>query len=124
MDLTGFKAFDFSEGLPYVSMTKNGLTFNKAVTMKLGCPEYVRLLINYETRQAVLQVCDSNAPRAVRFYRQGKDIFSVRLNSRDLISTFERLVGTSFEPHGFRVNGELVDDQTMLFDINTAEELS
>ena len=43
MDLSGFKAFDFSEGIPYFSVTKNGLTFSKAVTLKLGCPAYARL---------------------------------------------------------------------------------
>ena len=55
VDLTGFKAFDFSEGVPYFSVTKNGLTFSKAVTLKLGCPSYVRLLINPDTKQVVLK---------------------------------------------------------------------
>ncbi len=122
MDLTGFKAFDFSEGWPYFSMTKNGITFSKAVTVKLGCPEYTRLLINPETRQVVLQVAESDEPQAVRFYRQKKDVYSVRWNSRDLVSTFERLMGTTFENHGFRVDGELIDDHTMLFDLNAAVE--
>ena len=35
MDLSGFSAFDFSEGVPYFSVTLNGLTFNKAVVLKL-----------------------------------------------------------------------------------------
>ena len=78
VDLTGFKAFDFSEGVPYFSVTKNGLTFSKAVTLKLGCPSYVRLLINSETKQVVLQVCSENTPRSVSFYKEkGNDIFSV-----------------------------------------------
>ncbi len=38
MDLSGFSAFDFSEGVPYFSITQNGLTFNKAVVLKLGSP--------------------------------------------------------------------------------------
>ena len=124
VDLTGFKAFDFSEGVPYFSVTKNGLTFSKAVTLKLGCPSYVRLLINSETKQVVLQVCSENTPRSVSFYKEkGNDIFSVRWNSRDLIATFERLLGTTFENHGFRVEGALVDEQMMLFDLNFAKPL-
>lgn len=124
MDLTGFKVFDFSEGVPYFSVTKNGLTFSKAVTLKLGCPSYVRLLINSETKQVVLQVCSENTPRSVSFYKEkGNDIFSVRWNSRDLIATFERLLGTTFENHGFRVEGALVDEQMMLFDLNFAKPL-
>ena len=31
----GFTAFNFNEGAPYVSITKNGVTFNKSVIMKL-----------------------------------------------------------------------------------------
>ena len=124
MDLSGFKAFDFSEGIPYFSVTKNGLTFSKAVTLKLGCPAYARLLINADTRQVVLQSCSEETRYAVPFFRdRGKDIFSVRWNSRDLIATFERLFGTTFESRGFRVEGSLVDEETMLFDLNCAKEL-
>ena len=124
MDLTGFKAFDFTEGIPYFSVTRNGLTFSKAVTRKLGFPPYVRLLNNSETKQIALQVCTEEAPRSVSFYRdRGNDVYSVRWNSRDLIATLERLIGTSFESHGFRVEGVLIDDQTMLFDLNSAKEL-
>lgn len=124
MDLTGFKVFDFSEGVPYFSVTRNGLTFSKAVTLKMGCPSHVRLLINHETRQVVLQTCQETTPRAVPFYREkSNEIYSVRWNSRDLIATFERLLGTTFENHGFRVEGILIDDQTMLFDLNDAKPL-
>lgn len=124
MDLTGFKVFDFSEGVPYFSVTRNGLTFSKAVTLKMGCPTHARLLINPDTRQVVLQACPESTPRAVSFFREkGNDIYSVRWNSRDLIGTFERLFGTTFDNHGFRVEGALVDDQTMLFDLNYAKPL-
>ena len=38
--LENFKAFNFNEGVPYVSVTSNGMTFNKSVIMKLGCLLY------------------------------------------------------------------------------------
>ena len=124
MDLSGFKAFDFSEGTPYFSVTRNGLTFSKAVTMKLGCPKYVLLLISADAKQVVLQACTPETPKAVAFYKQRKNgIMSVRWNSHDLIATFERLLGASFEQHGFRVDGNVIDDQTMLFDLNFAKPL-
>ena len=31
IDLSNFKTFDFSEGVPYISITSNGITFNKSV---------------------------------------------------------------------------------------------
>ena len=73
MDLSGFSAFDFSEGVPYFSITQNGLTFNKAVVLKLGSPAFVRFLINEETHQVALQVCEESAPKAVAFYRPKKN---------------------------------------------------
>ena len=87
MDLSGFTPFDFTEGVPYFSITQNGLTFNKAVTLKMGSPSYVRLLINESSRQIILQACPENAPKAVAFYRVKKNgVLSVRWNSQDLIS--------------------------------------
>ena len=53
----GFKPFNFEEGIPYVSVTKNGVTFNKAVIMKLDYPEYIQLLINENTKQIVVLPC-------------------------------------------------------------------
>ena len=73
MDLTGFVAFDFSQGVPYFSITANGLTFNKAVAMKLGLPAYARLLINTEAKQVALQACEETTPQAIQFYRQKKN---------------------------------------------------
>ena len=124
MDLTGFTAFDFSEGTPYVSFTKNGVTFSKAVTLKLGKPEYVRLLINSSTKQIALQTCAKNDDKAVQFYKPKKSgVLSVRWNARDLLSTFQRLLGTDFESTGCRADGVLVDPAIMLFDLNNPKPL-
>lgn len=124
MDLSGFKPFDFSEGVPYFSVTQNGVTFNKAVTLKLGKPEYVQLLINAEARQVALQVCSADTHRATTFYKPKKNgVFSVRWNARDLVSTVQRLLGAELGNQGFRVDGELIDERTMLFDLNAAKPL-
>ena len=104
MDLSGFSAFDFSEGVPYFSVTLNGLTFNKAVVLKLGSPAYVRLLINEESRQVVLQVCEGTTPKATTFYKPKKNgVLSVRWSSQDLVATFKRLLENDFREHGIGV---------------------
>ena len=123
MDLSGFAVFDFSEGIPYFSVTSNGVTFNRAVTMKLGTPAFVRLLINESTRQVALQVCDESTPKAVAFYKpKTNGVLSVRWNAQDLVATFKRLMESDLQ-HGFRVNGELVENGLMVFDLNTAKAL-
>ena len=123
MDLSGFAVFDFSEGIPYFSVTSNGVTFNRAVTLKLGTPAFVRLLINESTRQVALQVCDESTPKAVAFYKpKTNGVLSVRWNAQDLVATFKRLMESDLL-HGFRVNGELVENGLMVFDLNTAKAL-
>ena len=123
MDLSGFAVFDFSEGIPYFSVTSNGVTFNRAVTLKLGTPAFVRLLINESTRQVALQVCDESTPKAVAFYKpKTNGVLSVRWNAQDLVATFKRLMDSDLQ-HGFRVNGELVENGLMVFDLNTAKAL-
>lgn len=123
MDLSGFAVFDFSEGIPYFSVTSNGVTFNRAVTLKLGTPAFVRFLINESTRQVALQVCDESTPKAVAFYKpKTNGVLSVRWNAQDLVATFKRLMESDLQ-HGFRVNGELVENGLMVFDLNTAKAL-
>ena len=123
MDLSGFAVFDFSEGIPYFSVTSNGVTFNRAVTLKLGTPAFVRLLINESTPQVALQVCDESTPKAVAFYKpKTNGVLSVRWNAQDLVATFKRLMESDLQ-HGFRVNGELVENGLMVFDLNTAKAL-
>lgn len=123
MDLSGFAVFDFSEGIPYFSVTSNGVTFNRAVTLKLGTPAFVRLLINESTRQVALQVCDESTPKAVAIYKpKTNGVLSVRWNAQDLVATFKRLMESDLQ-HGFRVNGELVENGLMVFDLNTAKAL-
>ena len=123
MDLSGFAVFDFSEGIPYFSVTSNGVTFNRAVTLKLGTPAFVRLLINESTRQVALQVCDESTPKAGAFYKpKTNGVLSVRWDAQDLVATFKRLMESDLQ-HGFRVNGELVENGLMVFDLNTAKAL-
>lgn len=70
--LEGFKPFNFSEGVPYVSITNNGMTFNKSVVMKLDYPEQVVLLIDNETRRIAIQVCTPDTPNAASFTKRKK----------------------------------------------------
>ena len=123
MDLSAFLLMYFSEGIPYFSVTSNGVTFNRAVTLKLGTPAFVRLLINESTRQVALQVCDESTPKAVAFYKpKTNGVLSVRWYPQDLVATFKRLMESDLQ-HGFRVNGELVENGLMVFDLNTAKAL-
>lgn len=71
--LDGFKVFNFNEGVPYVSITNNGVTFNKAVVIKMNYPKHVILLIDDKSGRIALKACKEDSPNAVTFYKQKKN---------------------------------------------------
>lgn len=122
--LDGFTAFDFNEGAPYVSITKNGVTFNKGVIYKLQKPAYVVLMINNKTKQIAIKVCDENTPKAFAFYSGDKksNLLSVRWNLRDLLNTISEMMGWDLQSESYKILGTLYSDEAvMLFDLEKAE---
>ena len=122
IDLSNFRTFDFSEGVPYVSITNNGITFNKSVIMKMKYPAYVRLLINETDKQIAVQTCDEHDDKSVQFYKEKSNgVLSVRWNAKDLINTISRICDWDLSQLSYRVNGILISEmKLMLFDLNEA----
>ena len=124
MDLSGFAVFDFSEGIPYFSVTSNGVTFNRAVYSETWNPgvcatSYQRV----DPASCIAGFVTKVPPKAVAFYKpKTNGVLSVRWNAQDLVATFKRLMESDLQ-HGFRVNGELVENGLMVFDLNTAKAL-
>lgn len=123
----GFSVFNFNEGVPYVSITKNGVTFNKSVIMKLNYPHHVILLINAKEKILAIQSCDENRPNAANFYNEERqnNVFSVRWNSKDLLNNIKAMMGWDYTKESYRVEGTLLPEESaMLFDLNNAEFLN
>ena len=121
--LEGFTPFNFDEGVPYVSITKNGVTFNKGVVKKLDCPQYVLLLVNAQTKQIAIQVCSEKTDRAVMFFNdeKKKNALSVRWNGRDLLNTITSMTGWNLSKAGYRAEGILIsEERAILFDLTQA----
>lgn len=121
-----FRTFDFSEGVPYVSVTRNGVTFNKAVVMKLGCPAYAILLINDIDKQIAIQVSTEDNPKSVQFFKEKKSgLISVRWNGKDLMNTITDMMGWNLEEKSYRADGILIkEENAMLFDFSQAKEVN
>ena len=124
--LENFKTFNFNEGVPYVSVTSNGITFNKAVVMKLDYPQYVVLLIDENSQRIAIQVCDEKTPNAVAFYKEKKsNVISVRWNGRDLLNTIKNMMGWNLEKESYRTDGELIQEENaMIFNLRDATSLN
>lgn len=121
----GFETFNFDEGVPYVSITKNGVTFNKSVIMKLGYPEFVVLLINPETKMIAVKKCSEDTPQSASFYKSNeKNILSVRWNAKDLLNTLQDISGWDLSMDAYRVDGSLIKEEgAMLFDLSQGKLL-
>lgn len=122
----GFTTFNFSEGVPFVSITRNGVTFNKGVVMKMECPKYVVLLVNATAKQIAIQACSEDTPKSTAFYNdeKKKNALSVRWNGKDLLNTITSITGWNLSKEGYKIEGRLFpEEKAMLFDLNQAEPL-
>ena len=123
--LSNFKPFNFNEGVAYISVTTNGITFNKSVVLKLNAPQYVVLLIDTESRRIALQASTKETPNAIQFCKPNQaKITSIRWNGRDLLNTLQEMTGWNLKESSYRITGTLLrDENAILFDLNTASEL-
>lgn len=126
-ELDGFEVFNFNVGIPSASITSNGITFNRSVSIKLGFPPYVRLLINRERKQIAIVPCDKSTDQSAAFYRENyeKDpVRSVRWNNRDLMNTLSDLLNCDFRTTSFKVEGKLLNEgPAIMFDLTKAEPM-
>jgi len=121
--LEGFKVINLTVGLPTISVTQNGVAFNKTTISKLEHPEYVLLMINTKDKKLAVQVCEEQTEGATPFYKQKRNdnVVSVRWNNKDLLNTIAKTMDWDLS-NGYRIVGDfLEDDKAMIFDLTKAE---
>ena len=118
--LEGFRKVNLTSGLPYVSITDNGITFSKNAVIKMGKPKNVVLLMNEEKKMIAVQICDANEEGSIQFFKNIKSI-NVRINNKDFIYTLSRLMNWNIKEEGYRILGDWYEnDQVMIFDLTKA----
>lgn len=118
--LEKFKKVNLTTGLPYMSITDNGITFSKNAVVKMGRPNYVVLLMNDDDKQIAIKVCDKEEESAIQFAKSVK-VINVRWNNKDFLNTLSKLMSWDLKEEGYRVLGEWYDnEQAMLFDLTKA----
>ncbi|MBQ2661335.1 MAG: hypothetical protein IJF80_01625 [Clostridia bacterium] len=123
--LSNFKTFNFNEGVPYVSVTSNGVTFNKSVVLKLGKPEYAVFLFDEESQRIAVKACTKETDNSTQFYKPKKNnVISVRWNGKDLLNTIQMMMNWDLNVNAYRAEGALLkEDNAMIFDLSKATVL-
>lgn len=121
--LDGFEVVTFGNSGAAASITKNGVTFNKAALEKMNGTNYVTLMVNREKKQFAIKQCAQNDVNAMPFAVAIKPKApSVRWNSKELLRMFSNLMSWDLEKgKGYKIVGEyLKSEKAMLFDLNNA----
>lgn len=118
---SGFTRYTAITGLPSMSVTKNGVSFNQAAVLRMGKPHFVRLYIDAEGMRFAIEACEQPEDGTLPFYRGGDISKGVRWNNSDLKSTLERLMGWSTNKVGFKVRGTFHEEPSPALEFGLAE---
>lgn len=122
--LDGFELVEPISGAPTMTVTKNGVSFNKTTLEKLGCPEYVQVLIDKIGKRIAIVPCLHRDKGSRPFYKPGKETSNgVRWNNYDLKSTIETMMGWNLMMCSWKVTGVYSEEvHALLFNLVDAED--
>ena len=114
-----FKVYKVTVGVPTISITDTGVSFNKQAIVKLEYANYIRILINKDEKKVAIIATDEVGDDTTAFCLKKDKPNSIRLNYRDLTKTLLALKSTNPELLSFKVEGEFLDEYSaLLFDFN------
>ena len=122
--LEGFVEIPILQGSSFLSVTDNGLNFNKNVVKHMQRAESVKIFCNSSKKQIAIQKCDKNAENSIPFYRGEKNLTNgVRFNNREVQQMIATMMDWNLNEYNYRSDGFLADDgETMIFNLNCARK--
>ena len=122
--LEGFLEVPILQGSSFMSVTDNGLNFNKNVVKYMQKAERIRLLCNPVKKQIEIQKRDSSNENSIPFYRNEKNLQTgVRFNNREIQQMIATMMDWDLSQYIYRADGFLAEDgRTMMFNLNNARE--
>ena len=122
--LSGFKPISITTGFPTLTLTKNGVGFNKASILKMDGPRFVCVAINAEKNMLALIPCAEDDEYSTSFAKEGKKTNNVRWNSRDFANTVAEMCRWDGVSRGKKVTGQYyADENALIFDMNCAVDI-
>ena len=122
-ELKGFEVFDYyshSHSKPaYMSITENGITFNKTCILFLGFPKDITFLINKEKKQIAIMPCETGK-NSIPFCKN-KECKSKRINLSLLKQKIQEITKWDLLKDSYRIRATLLkEDNVLLFDLKKA----
>lgn len=114
---------DMLQNMTYITVhcRYGQVSIHRGCVEKIGCPEYVQILVSVETHQLLLRSATSNEKDT---YAVPKSIYETKaifgINGKMLTDKFAALMNWK-RKCAYRVDGILTDDGMMLFDLDLAE---
>ena len=120
--LTGFKPINLITGSAVLSVTNNGLGFNKNVSIKMDNPTYIRFMINDDEKQIAIQKSDGKDDSSTKFVQEGTDITNgIRYHNKDLEAIIESMMQWDLSLYNYRIDGYYQEeDSAMIFNLKSA----
>ena len=124
--LEGFLEVPILQGSSFLSVTENGLNFNKNVVKHMQSAEYIKLFCNSNKKQLAIQKCDKGTENSISFYRDEKNLKTgVRFNNREVQQMIATMMNWDLHSFNYRADGFITSDRNaMIFDLNSARVLS
>lgn len=124
--LEGFLEVPILQGSSFMSITDNGINFNKNVVKHLQGAERIIILCNSDKKQIAIQKCDKKRENSIPFYRNEKNfVIGVRFNNREVLQMIVSMMNWNLKEFNYRADGFLTEDRnTMIFDLNNARKFS
>ena len=122
--LEGFLEVPILQGSSFMSITDNGINFNKNVVKHMQGAENIILLCNSTKKQIAIQKCDKGRENSIQFYRDEKNFVNgVRFNNREVVQMIVSMM--NWQEFNYRADGFLTSDRnTMIFDLNSARKFN
>ena len=122
--LAGFERVSVLKGRAFMSVTSDGINFNKNVVLRMGKAPYVNFLLNVGEKKAAIQKCEQDSPDALSFYQTPRNEKNgVRINLRDVQQTIADMMGWELSKYNYRIDGAYIEDEkAMIFPLESARK--
>lgn len=105
-----------------LTVSHAGVSFSQAAIIALGKPEFVKVMINSDTKQIAIQVTDFSDEARTLFLKKGKRNLAVRWNNSLLKEDLSNLMKWDLKNKTYKIEGKYIsNDKLLLFDLNQAK---